>query len=86
MKNTGNRAGKEVVLLFTSDLFASITPDMKRLRRFVKINLGPGETKTQKFEFSDKDLAFVNTKNEWITEPGEFEISIAGIKKKITYK
>ena len=82
VKNTGMRSGKETVLLYTSDLYATITPDVKRLRRFEKINLSPGQTKTVSFEISDKDLAFVSTNNQWTTEPGEFEISIGGLKCK----
>lgn len=76
VKNTGNRVGKEVVMLYTSDLVASITPDVKRLRRFEKIELQPGETKTISFTLSTKDLSFVNLNNKWICEPGDFRISI----------
>ena len=86
VKNTGKRAGKEVVLLYTSDLYATITPDVKRLRRFEKINLQPGEKKTVSFEITAKDIAFVNQQNQWITEPGDFEISVGKLKTKITYK
>ncbi|MDO9153437.1 MAG: glycoside hydrolase family 3 N-terminal domain-containing protein [Paludibacter sp.] len=84
--NTGQRKGKEVVMLYTSDLFASITPDAKRLRRFEKISLEPNETKTVKFNITSKDLAFVNTNGKWITETGDFEISIGNLKSKISYK
>lgn len=86
VKNTGKRAGKETVLLYSSDLYATITPDVKRLRRFEKITLDAGETKTVNFEISGTDLAFVNTDNKWITEPGEFEIAIGKLKSKIIYK
>jgi len=74
--NTGKIPGKEVVQLYTSDLVASMTPDVKRLRRFEKIMLQPGETKTVTFSIDASDLAFVNTKNQWITEPGDFKVSI----------
>lgn len=86
VKNSGNRIGKEAVLLFSSDLIASITPDMKRLRRFKKIELQAGERKTVNFGISSKDLAFVNIDNQWIAEPGEFELSIGGLKSVINYK
>lgn len=86
VKNTGTRMGKETVLLYTSDLYAGITPDVKRLRRFEKIALQPGEKKTVSFEISDKDIAFVNQENQWITEPGEFVISVGKLKTKIIYK
>ncbi|NLJ20162.1 MAG: beta-glucosidase [Bacteroidales bacterium] len=84
--NTGTREGKETVLMFTSDVIACITPDMKRLRRFEKINLKPNETKTVKFTLSSDDLAFVNTDNQWTIEPGEFEIKIGNLKKSINYQ
>ena len=74
--NTGKIAGKEVVQLYTSDLVASITPDVKRLRRFEKISLQPGETKKVQFTIDASDLAFVNLQNQWITEPGEFNVMI----------
>lgn len=86
VKNTGKRSGKESVLLFSSDLYASITPDAKRLRRFNKINLEPGQLQTVHFEITDKDLAFVNQHNAWITEIGDFELSIGNLKAKVTYK
>lgn len=80
VKNTGKRSGKETVLLYSSDLYASITPDVKRLRQFNKIKLEPGQTQTVKFEISDKDIAFVNQQNKWITEPGDFEFKIGKLK------
>jgi len=84
--NTGKRKGKETVMLFSSDLYASISPDMKRLRRFKKIDLQPGETKTVTFSISPTDLAFVNLDNKWVTEPGDFELRIDKLLAKITYK
>lgn len=85
IKNTGKRFGKESVLLFSSDLFASMTPDMKRLRLFEKIGLNPGETKTVSFEITPQDLAFVQSDNQWVTEPGTFELSIGNRSIEITY-
>ncbi len=86
--NTGKIAGKEVVQLYTSDLVASITPDMKRLRRFEKIMLQPGETKTVTFTIDASDLAFVNAKNQWVTEPGEFKVNISNtsLEQLFSYK
>ncbi|MEO8766668.1 MAG: glycoside hydrolase family 3 N-terminal domain-containing protein [Ginsengibacter sp.] len=77
VKNTGNRDGKEVVQLYISQLIASLTPDVKRLRGFEKVDLKPGETKTVTFRLSLKDLAFVNTDNKRTLEAGEFKIRIA---------
>ncbi len=76
VKNTGNKEGKEVAQLFTSELVASITPDVKRLRRFEKVDLKPGESKTVTFKLPLKDLAFVNTDNKKILEAGEFKIEV----------
>lgn len=73
--NLGKRSGKEVVQLYSSDLFASITPSVKRLRAFEKIELAPKESKVVSFNLTLQDLAFVNTDNQWITEKGEFKIS-----------
>jgi len=84
--NTGKRQGKETVMIYSSDLYASISPDMKRLRRFQKINLQPGETKTVRFSISPDDLAFVNTDNKRITEQGDFVLKIEKLSAKITYK
>ena len=86
--NTGKVAGKEVVQLYTSDLIASMTPDMRRLRRFEKILLQPGETKTVKFTIDASDLAFVNSQNKWVTEPGEFNVMIGNtdLEQKFMYK
>ncbi|MFI5137616.1 MAG: glycoside hydrolase family 3 N-terminal domain-containing protein [Sphingobacteriales bacterium] len=76
VKNTGQREGKESVLLYTSQQYASIAPDTKRLRAYDKIDLQPGETKTVTFKISPKDLAFVNDISKTVTEAGEFKIQI----------
>lgn len=70
--NTGNREGKEVVQLYSSDLYASLTPDVKRLRRFEKIALKAGETKTVTFKLNVNDLSFINLDNKRVVEPGDF--------------
>ena len=74
--NTGNVAGKESVLLFSSDIYASSTPVVHRLRAFEKIDLAPGETKTVELEVTAKDLAFVNYYGKWTLEAGEFALSV----------
>ncbi len=76
VKNTGSREGKEVVQLFVSDLVASLTPDVKRLRGFEKVDLKPGESKTVTFHLPMKDLAYVNSNNKKILEAGDFKIQI----------
>jgi beta-glucosidase len=80
--NTGSREGKEVVDLYLSDLVASLTPDVKRLKGFEKINLKAGETKTVSFNIGKNEMAFVNAKGKTVVEPGEFEIKIADLKAK----
>ena len=74
--NVGDRPGKESVLLFSSDIYASSTPDVRRLRAFDKVELAPGETKTVELEVSAKDLAFVNYYGKWTLEAGEFALSV----------
>ena len=76
--NVGAVAGKESVLLFSSDVYASSTPDVRRLRAFEKIELAPGETKTVEFEVTAKDLAFVNYYGKWTLEAGGFVLSCGG--------
>lgn len=83
--NTGKRAGKEVVELYTSDLYASLTPPLKRLRAFTKIELQPGEMRTVRFELRAADLAFVNAQSKLVTEPGEFEVWVGDLKAKFSY-
>ena len=77
VKNTGKVAGKESILLFSSDLVASMVPDGRRLRAFDKVELQPGETKTVTFELKADDLAFVGWDGKWRLEEGEFKLMIA---------
>lgn len=79
--NTGRRAGKEVVLVFVSDLVASISPPIKRLRRFAKVHLEPGQSKTLTFELRPDDLSFVGQDNKRVIEPGDFEVRVGGLKQ-----
>lgn len=77
VKNTGKVAGNESVLLFSSDLIASMVPDGRRLRAFDKVELQPGETKTMTFELKADDLAFVGWNGKWRLEEGDFKLMIA---------
>lgn len=84
VKNTGNRIGRESVLLFSSDLIASLTPDNRRLRAFEKISLRPGETKTVTLKVKASDLAFVGYDGKWILEKGDFRIQVGGQTVNVT--
>ena len=91
VKNVSSIKGKEVIQLYLSDLVASVSPDLKKLVRFEKIELNPSEIKTVTFEIDKKDFMFVEVSNIWVVEDGEFEISIGGnpskmLSKKFHYK
>lgn len=77
--NVGRREGKEAVLLFSSDLVASVVPDNRRLRAFDKISLKPGEKKTVKFDISPRELAFVNAEGKWVVEKGDFRLQVGSL-------
>lgn len=80
VKNTGSRAGKEPVLLYTSDLVASLTPDNKRLRDFQKVALEPGQTTTVTFLLPAKSMAFVGADGRWTLEEGDFVLRAGGLQ------
>ena len=79
VRNTGNKEGKEVVQLFVSDVLASLTPDVKRLRGFEKLLLRAGESKEVTFKIPVKQLAFVNTNNKMQLEQGEFKVMVENL-------
>ncbi len=84
VKNTGDRTGKESVLLFASDKVASLTPDVRRLRAFDKVELKPGETKTVTMTVKASDLAFVGYDGKWILEKGDFGVQVGNQSLDIT--
>jgi len=86
VKNTGKLEGKEAVLLYVSDLVASVTPEVKRLRAFEKIDLKPGEVKTVTFTLNAASLSFINRDLKRVTEPGEFKITIADQEASFNFK
>jgi len=86
VKNDSDRPAKEVVQVFVSDLVASITPSVKRLRAFRKIDLEAGEMKTIEIEMPITALAFVNKDLKWIVEPGEFRLQVNTLKQKFNVK
>ena len=84
VKNTGSRMGKEAVLLYSSDLVASIVPDNKRLRDFTKVELQPGEAKTVLFRLPAKQLAFVGADGRWTIEEGDFTLKVGKLTQNVT--
>jgi beta-glucosidase len=84
--NSGSRAGKEVVQLYVSDLVASLSPAGKRLKRFAKVYLEPGQHRTLTFNLHTDDLSFIGTDNKPVAEPGEFEVTIGGLRDRFTLK
>jgi beta-glucosidase len=86
VKNSGRRAGKETALLYVSDLVASLSPPNKRLRRFAKVSLEPGQSRTLTFKLRRDDLSFIGLENKPVIEPGDFEVTIGGLKQSFTLK
>ena len=86
VKNTGKLAGKETIMLYSSDHYASLSPDVKRLRRFQKIAIAPGETKEVRFQLPVAELAMVNADLEIVVEPGTFDLMIGEEKVEIRVK
>lgn len=84
--NTGNRAGKEAVLVYVSDLVASLSPPNRRLRRFAKVNLEPNQSRTLTFKLRRDDLSFIGADNKPTVEPGEFEVKIGGLSQRFTLR
>jgi beta-glucosidase len=85
IENRGEREGKEVVQVFVSDHYASVTPDKKRLRAFRKVAFLPGEAKTVEFGLSAQDFSFINAENKRVTEPGEFTVSVGPLRQDFTF-
>ena len=86
VKNAGQRAGKEVVQVYVQDLVASVVPPVKRLRAFGKVPLDAGQARTVTMRIPVADLAFVGRNNEWIIEPGEFDVMVAGLRQRIVVR
>ena len=84
VKNTGSHNGKEAVLLYSSDIVASLIPDVKRLREFTKVELAPGESKVVSFTIPASELAFVGSDGKWRLEAGDFRMSCGGQSLMIT--
>ena len=80
--NSGQRAGKEAVIVYVRDVVASLSPAGKRVRRFAKISLAPGQSRPLTFTLRPADdLSFIGTNNKPVVEPGEFEVMVGGLKQ-----
>ena len=86
VKNTGSREGKEVVQLYLNERYASVTPPLKRLKRFAKVSLKPGESRRVAFELTPDDLSFIGADNKRVVEPGTFDVRIGGLKQSFEWK
>ncbi len=86
VKNSGGRAGKEVVQLYLNERFASVTPPLKRLKRFAKVLLQPGESRQLSFDLTPDDLSFIGADNKRVVEPGIFDVRIGGLQQSFEWK
>lgn len=89
--NSGDRAGREVVQLYVSDLKTTLPRPVKELKGFKKISLEPGQTETVTFEITRGDLSyFDDDKHAWVVDPGKFEALIGAssrdIRSKVAFK
>lgn len=82
VRNTGSRAGKEVVMLFLNDAYASVPRPVKQLKRFTKIDLNQGETKIVSFNLTIGDLSFMNEESKRVYEGGEFNVYVGNLNNK----
>ncbi len=82
--NKGQRAGKETVIVYVRDVVASLSPPGKRVRRFAKISLVPGQSRTLTFTLRPEDLSFIGTNNKPVLEAGEFEVMVGGLSEKFS--
>ncbi len=81
--NTGDRAGRETVLVYVADEYATVAPPVRRLRAFRSVELEPGASETLTFTIPVSDLAFVGPDNEWIVEPGTFRVEVGGLSREV---
>ena len=86
VSNTGRRAGKETVILYVRDEIATLTPAAKRVRRFAKLDLAAGESKTVTFSLRRDDLGYFGLDNRFVFEPGEFTAMVGGLSSKFTVR
>jgi beta-glucosidase len=81
VRNTGSRAGKESVILYLRDEFATMSPAGKRVKRFAKVSLAPGQSKTLSFRLNRDDFSFVGPNGKPMIEPGDFTVLVGNLKE-----
>lgn len=81
VKNDGRISGKEVVQLYLTDIYGSVSRPNKQLKGFQKISLNAGEKKTVSFKLNNNHLSFIGQDNKRIVEPGEFNVSVQNLNK-----
>jgi beta-glucosidase len=84
--NAGRVAGKETAILYVKDEVAAMTPPAKRVRRFAKVALRPGEGKMIRFTLSLEDLQYIGSDNRPTIEPGDFTVMVGGLSSRFTYR
>jgi beta-glucosidase len=84
--NTGKRSGKETAILYLRDEVASLAPAGKRVKRFAKISLDPGQSKTLTFKLSSADFSFIGSNNKTVVEPGDFKVMVGSLSETFTLK
>jgi beta-glucosidase len=82
--NSGQRAGKETVILFVRDVVATVAPPGKRVKRFANIYLEPGQSRTLTFTLRRDDLSFIGADNKPMVEPGDFDVIAGNLKDSFT--
>jgi len=86
VRNSGSRAGAEVVELFVSQKTASVTPPVKRLRRFIKVSLAPGASEPLHFSLDKSDLSYIGTAGKPTTDPGIFTVMVGTLRQDVTIR
>jgi len=86
VKNTGQRAGKETTILYLRDEVATISPAGKRVKRFAKIYLEPGQSRTLTFKLNREDFSFIGADNKPTVEAGDFTVLVGNLSGKFTLK
>jgi beta-glucosidase len=86
VRNSGSRAGAEVVEVFAAQRAASVTPPVKRLRRFIKVPLEPGASMPLQFTLTKSDLSYIGLAGKPVTDPGIFTVMVGNLRQDVTIR